>query len=119
MRVHTLAEIHKKSLGILTLYSDVRTITFDSPLYYNNQIPHVACFVISGKLEIVTSSKRKKFITEGNLIGVRELMNNSTANVTVNLIRGTQIAFLDRSSIKNIINGRHENLASFFKSILI
>jgi hypothetical protein len=37
---------------------------------------------------------------------------------TVNLIRGTQIAYLDRSSIKNIINGRHENLVSFFKSII-
>jgi hypothetical protein len=61
---------------------------------------------------------QRKYVTEGKLIGARELMNNSTSNVAVNLLNGTEIAFLDRSSINNIINGKHEELASFFKAII-
>jgi hypothetical protein len=118
MRVYKLSEFDKETLEILQLYSEIQTISADSPLYYNNHVPHVACFVISGKLQLVTKSYKYKLVEAGTLIGAEELMNNIASNVGVNLLNGTQIAFLDRSSINNIINGKHEELATFFKTII-
>lgn len=119
MKIHSISQLDKKTQSILRLYSDIQTITTDSPLYYINHVPYVACLVVSGKLEISKNSYGKnKIVGEGSLIGIKELMNNEPSNATIKILQGTQLAFLDRSTINTIIKSRHKNLADFFQAIL-
>lgn len=88
--------------SILELTRPLR-YTSSSNLFYAGQTPIVAYLLLDGMVHLTKNGEVLKTFSRGNVIGLKELMNNETVDVDAQILPGTQVCFIDRSTILNIL----------------
>jgi CRP-like cAMP-binding protein len=84
------------------------TYSATSNLFYEGQVPVVAYLILSGNVHLMKSKKIKGTIGPGSLIGVKELMKNDAVEFSAMIMPETEVCFLSRSDIFEIIDEQSE-----------
>ncbi|WP_372653079.1 cyclic nucleotide-binding domain-containing protein [Halobacteriovorax sp.] len=83
----------------------VRPLKYSSSsnLFYAGQIPIVAYLLLEGLIHFTKNGKVVNTFSRGNVIGLKELMNNQPVDVDAQILPGTKVCFIDRSTILGIL----------------
>ncbi len=83
----------------------VRPLKYSSSsnLFYAGQIPIVAYLLLDGLVHFTKNGKVVNTFSRGNVIGLKELMNNQPVDVDAQIQPGTKVCFIDRSTVLNIL----------------
>lgn len=83
----------------------VRPLKYSSSsnLFYAGQIPIVAYLLLEGLVHFTKNGKVINTFSRGNVIGLKELMNNQPADVDAQILPGTKVCFIDRSTVLSIL----------------
>ncbi len=84
------------------------TYSATSNLFYEGQIPVVAYLILSGNVHLTKNKKIKSTIGPGSLIGVKELMKNDAVEFSAVIMPETEVCFLSRSDIFDIMEERSD-----------
>lgn len=99
----------------LRTFSPLKKFITSSPLFYAGQIPIVAYLLIDGSITLHKNKKIKKIVKPGCLIGLNELMANIPAQLSAQVLAESTLCFLDKSTIKEIIENHHSTLGDLLK----
>ena len=88
--------------SILDLASPLK-YSSSSNLFYAGQIPIVAYLLLEGMIHFTKDGTIINTFSRGNIIGLKELMNNRPMNVDAQIQTGTEVCFMDRSTILSIL----------------
>ncbi|WP_081653476.1 Crp/Fnr family transcriptional regulator [Bacteriovorax sp. DB6_IX] len=103
-----VTSIEQKIIQELTDKGERITYTATSNLFYEGQVPVVAYLILSGNVHLMKSKKIKSTIGPGSLIGVKELMKNEAVEFSAMIMPETEVCFLSRSDIFEIIDENSE-----------
>lgn len=101
-----VTNVEQNILDELRKVGETVTYTTSSNLFYEDQTPVVAYLLLSGNVHLLKSKKIKSTIGPGSLIGVKELMSNSPVDHTAMIMPETEVCFLSRSDIFEIIDNK-------------
>lgn len=109
-------KISNELIEKLKTITDVKTFPINSPLYYEGQIPIVAYIVLDGKIEILKQKKLKKIVSQGYMVGLKELMSNTSSKYSAHASPESLICFLDKSTIFELMKNTDNELSRFLLS---
>lgn len=87
-------------------------------LFYEGQIPIVAYLVLEGEIHLTKNRKLKHIVRPGEILGLSELTEYIPLDFTAQIMPKTQVVFIDRSTIKEILNQNLANLKTVFEELL-
>lgn len=100
-----------KALGERTTY------TSSSNLFYEGQTPIVAYLLLKGNIHLLQKNKIKETLGPGSLIGVKELMENNPTLFSAMIMPKTEVCFLSKSDIFDILESQGPLSNSFSKIV--
>jgi CRP-like cAMP-binding protein len=106
----TIIEIEDKIVKKLRSRCEKITYSATADLFYEGQIPVVAYLIVSGNIHLMKKKKIKTTLGPGSLLGAKELMLNKNADHTAVIMPQTEVCFLSKSDINEIISG-HDPLS--------
>lgn len=108
---HTVERL--RSLGEHTKFN------VTSNLFYEGQTPVVAYLIVNGTIHLTKNKKVKKTLAAKTLIGVKELMLHKEISFGAKVIAGTEICFLSKSDILELINNKDELAEKMYQLIAV
>jgi len=99
-----VTSIENKIIDELKRKGERITYSATSNLFYEGQVPVVAYVILSGNIHLMKNKKIKSTIGAGSLIGVKELMKNDAVEFSAMIMPETEVCFLSRSDIFEIID---------------
>ncbi|MCO4793388.1 MAG: cyclic nucleotide-binding domain-containing protein [Bacteriovoracaceae bacterium] len=97
----------------------IHKYTVQSDLFYEGQTPVVAFLLLDGHVQLVKNKKIKKVLSFGDLIGLKELIHHLPYPLSAQVLPNTEMVFLDKSTILEILNLVHDQeLSEVFKEII-
>jgi CRP-like cAMP-binding protein len=97
----------------------VHRYTVSTDLFYEGQTPVVAFLLLDGHVQLVKNKKIRKVLNKGDLIGLKELVHHSSFPLSAQVLPNTDIIFLDKSTIFEILDVHHDpELSEVFKEII-
>jgi CRP-like cAMP-binding protein len=111
-------QIQNKFIDKLKEISSIRTYPHQADLYYEGQTPIVAYLLLQGRAHFTKNSKVKGTIESGHIIGLRELWFHQPSKLGARAMPNSEICFLDKSTIQEIINGHHGEIEQAFLSLV-
>ncbi len=113
-------EISKALLQRIQQISEHHLYSVDSDLYYEGQTPIVAYLLLKGEVNLVKKRRKSILIRPGCLFGLRELMLHEKSTYGAQITKDSEVCFLDRSLIKEIIElEKDEDLRSIFEGLIL
>lgn len=100
--------------GLIAQLRRLATIkTFDSksPLFYEGQVPIVAYLILKGNIQLSKKKKVQNILRPGQILGLTEIMHRLPCEFSAEAQNNTTVCFIDSSTIKEIANGSHSDLA--------
>jgi CRP-like cAMP-binding protein len=88
-----------------------------SYLFYEGQIPISGYLIVDGTVQISTKNKFKKILTNGSIIGVRELLKKEPIMMSAEVFPNTELCFLDKSTMQEILDNEDQELSKVLKDI--
>jgi CRP-like cAMP-binding protein len=116
--IESIIHIPEELVSKLAKLSARLTYPVDAEIIYEGHTPIVAILLTKGRIKLVRGRRVRKILERGSLLGVPELMNNSPFEYTAQINRGSEIIYLDRSTIKEILEGTDPELAEIFVELL-
>lgn len=106
--------------AIESIIRHVRPYRYNSQahLFYDGQIPIVAYLVLEGEIHLTKNRKLKHIVGPGEILGLNEIADHKPLNFTAQIMPKTQVVFIDRSTIKEILNQNLANLKTVFEELL-
>ena len=91
---------------------DLRPTVFTRPsiLFYENQTPVTAIVLAKGKITLSKNKKTKKILDASCIIGLDELLEHYSANYSATAAENSEIFYLDRSTILEILEYNQDML---------
>ena len=115
-----IIEVSEEILEKIKSISESHTYTADSDLYYEGQIPVVAYLLLKGEVTLIKKRRKSIPIRHGSLFGLKELMRLEKSVYGAQIKAGSEVCFLNRSSINEIINLEiDEDLKAIFEDLLL
>ncbi|EQC43078.1 cyclic nucleotide-binding domain protein [Bacteriovorax sp. BSW11_IV] len=112
--------LDKNTVDEISSHADVHTYPLQSNLYYEGQIPVVGYLLLEGHIQLLKNKKVKSVLSKGTLLGVHELMTNSPAQYSAQILPNTKVCFLDKSTILEFIHEHDtEDVGDLFKKLMI
>lgn len=108
-------QLEKKVILEIKNISPKKTFPTSSALFYEGQTPIVAFLLIDGSVQLQKKKKTKKTLTPGSLFGLNELMTNSPSKLSAVVEADSTVCFLDKSTIREVIQEENSPLASFLR----
>lgn len=97
----------------------IHRYTVSTDLFYEGQTPVVAFLLLNGHVQLVKNKKVRKVLNTGDLIGLRELIHHTPFPLSVQVLPNTDMVFLDKSTILEILDVIHDlELSDVFKEII-
>lgn len=103
-----VCDIDEETIDSLKQKGEHIVYNASSNLFYEGQTPVVAYLVLSGNIHLVKNKKVKKTIGAHSLIGVQELMLNKKSEFSATIMPESEICFLSRSDINEILETQDE-----------
>ncbi len=103
-----VTSLESEILECLKSKGEIVTYTVAADLFYEGQIPVVAYLVLDGHIHFLKGRTIKETITGGNLVGAKELMSNTHAIMSAQIMPKTQVCFLSKSDIHEILEEENE-----------
>jgi len=106
---------------IKTILDIARPLKYSSStnLFYSGQTPIVAYLLLNGLIHFTKNGKVVGTFTRGSVIGLKELMTNSPISVDAQILPGTEVCFIDRSTILGILKESGQTpLKEFVQNLL-
>lgn len=103
--------LEQKIVTELLKHSPHKKYLVEAPLFYEGQIPIVAFLLVEGCIQLLKKKKTKKNLKAGSLIGYKEMMSNSPAELSATVQPDSTVCFLDKSTIKEILLEKNSLLA--------
>lgn len=98
----------------------VHTFPVESDLFYEGQVPFVAYLIIKGKVHFTKNKRNKGNVGPGSLLGLRELYTHTPSTLGARVFPDTEVVYLDRSTIHEIMSCDEDSeLSVFFKELLL
>ncbi|MDD0853393.1 cyclic nucleotide-binding domain-containing protein [Halobacteriovorax sp. GB3] len=98
---------------------DTHTFPIQSDLFYEGQIPIVGYLLLDGHVQMLRNKKVKAIISKGTLFGVKELMTNSPSHYSAQILPGTKVCFLDKSSVLEFIEKHQgQDIGELFQKLI-
>ncbi len=107
-----------ESVNELKKMAPVHTYSAQSELFYEGQTPVVAFLLLEGHIQLIKKKKIRKVLSPGDLIGLRELINHSPFPLSAQILPNTQVCFLDKSTIQDILKDTDSQLSKALCHIL-
>ncbi len=86
----------------------------DADIIYKGHIPQCGFILKEGEITLRTSKNKYFKLTEGSLIGVKELMNCRPFKFDANIKSDSIVYILDRSTIVEILKSNNKTLSKLF-----
>ena len=88
-----------------TILEIASPLKYSSPsnLFYAGQTPIVAYLLLQGMVHFTKNGKVVNTFSRGNIIGLKELMSNKPLHVDAQIQPGTEVCFMDRSTVLGIL----------------
>lgn len=97
----------------------IHRYTVSTDLFYEGQTPVVAFLLLNGHVQLVKNKKVRKVLNTGDLIGLRELIHHIPFPLSAQVLPNTDMVFLDKSTILEILDVVHDpELSDVFKEII-
>lgn len=97
----------------------IHRYTVSTDLFYEGQTPVVAFLLLEGHVQLVKNKKIRKVLNSGDLIGLKELIQHSPFPLSAQVLPNTDMVFLDKSTILEILDLVHDSeLSEVFKEII-
>ncbi len=113
-------EVSNEILEKIKRISENHIYTADSDLYYEGQTPVVAYLLIKGEVTLIKKRRKSIPIRPGSLFGLRELILLEKSTYGARIKSGSEVCFLDRSSIKEIVDLEiDEDLKFIFENLFL
>ncbi|WP_127715883.1 cyclic nucleotide-binding domain-containing protein [Halobacteriovorax sp. HLS] len=113
-------KISKELITKIKKISSPHCYSTQSKLFYEGQTPIVAYLLLNGYIHLTKNNKIKGILDPGTLLGFKELMNNEAVDMDAEILPNTEVCFLDRSTILEILNHKEQDdeLQEFFSSLI-
>jgi CRP-like cAMP-binding protein len=113
-------EVSKEIKDRILKISESHIYSVDSDLYYEGQIPIVAYLLVKGEVSLNKKRRKDVPIRPGSLFGLKELMLNDKSTYGAQIKAKSEVCFLDKSLIKEIIDFENdEDLKTIFENLLL
>ncbi len=88
-------------------------------LFYEGQVPIVAYLIVEGAIELFKNRRIKTVLKAGALIGLKELMQNSPVPLEAKVGPNTQLIYIDKSTVHEIVSaGYGSDLSLIFRGFI-
>jgi len=91
----------------------------EADLIYEGHTPIVGILLLSGKIKLYRGRRLRQQLDKGHLLGVRELMLNLAFEYTARIIAGSEICYLDRSTMLELLEDEDERLSELISSLRV
>lgn len=109
-----------KTIDEISSHTQSHTYPLQIELYYEGQVPIVGYLLIEGHIQLIKNKKVKSILSKGTLLGVHELMTNSPAEYSAQILPNTKVCYLDKSTILEFIHEHDsEEVGMLFKKLMI
>ena len=115
---YPIEKLEPHTIEQLIKIAPLHTYSAQSDLFYEGQTPVVAFLLIKGQVQLVKKKKVRKILNPGDLIGLRELIEHSPFPLSAQILPNTEVCFLDKSTIFDILNASDDHLSEIIKEIL-
>ena len=118
MKLPTSIKLDEHLIDEIRKFVPTKVYSTNCPLFYEGQTPVVAYLVVEGSIHLIKNKKIKSIIKEGNLVGLNELMNNLPSKYSAEALLNTQLCFLDKSTVFEIIEHNNSTLSQKVRNII-
>ncbi|MGZ3788801.1 MAG: cyclic nucleotide-binding domain-containing protein [Bacteriovorax sp.] len=115
MKKQNSIKLENTVIAEILKHSPQKKFQVEAPLFYEGQIPIVAYLIIEGGISLFKKKKPRKTLKAGSLLGLKELLNNSPAELSAKVQADSTICFLDKSTIQEILHKENSLLALLLK----
>lgn len=112
-----VTQIKEHSVKELIDHGELVTYTVAADLFYDGQIPVVAYLLIKGNIHLQKGKKIIDTLSGPCLIGAKELMSNIPAKHSAQIMPKSEVCFLSKSDITEILELKSEISKQFDKII--
>lgn len=106
----TCLKLESDEIEFLASFNELHPYSINSELFYDGQIPVVAYLLHKGRIQFFKGKKIKGSVGEGHIIGARELYHHEPSIVGARVMANSEITFIDRSTLHEILESTYENL---------
>jgi CRP-like cAMP-binding protein len=117
MDIKKLVKLDRGHIEKIQALTPTKVFQTTANLFYEGQTPIVAFLVIDGCINLSKNRRLKTSLRTGALVGLKELMSNSPAGLTAEVIPNTSLCLLDRSTILEILNDKESDLSLLFYNL--
>lgn len=115
-----IIEVSGEILNRIKAISENHIYSVDSDLYYEGQTPVVAYLLIKGEVNLVKKRRKSIPVKPGSIFGLRELILHEKSVYGAQIKANSEVFFIDRSLIKEIIDlGIDNDLKHIFDDLLL
>lgn len=111
-------ELSSDLLDKIATFFPSKKFKTQSHLFYEGQIPISGYLIIDGSIQVSHKKKFKKILNSGYLLGINELLNKKPIHLSAEAFPNTEICFLDKTTLQEILNGADAELLELFNSLL-
>lgn len=119
MKYFSLQHLSAKEIEEIKKHLLPYTFAVRTDLFHEGQIPHAGVLVIDGSVKI---KKRNRIMSEariGDLIGLKELLENRPGKGTVEIGPQASICLIDRSTLNEVLRGPQRPLGKILYSKIL
>jgi CRP-like cAMP-binding protein len=102
----------------ITSYFPSRKFKSQAHLFYEGQIPISGYLILDGSIQVSYKKKFKKMLNAGYLLGIAELINKKPIKLSAEAFPNTEICFLDKTTLLEILQGHDIELVDLLKPLL-
>jgi CRP-like cAMP-binding protein len=86
-------------------------------MIYEGHIPIVGILLLFGRIKLYRGRRLKQQLDRGHLLGVRELMQGVPFEYTARICSGSEICYLDKSTILELLQHEDQELVELISSL--
>lgn len=113
----SIFSLEEKAIKKLKALVKPHQYTSHGQLFYKGQTPIVAYLVLEGEIHLQKGQKPVTIIGPGSVIGLKELLSHSRITCSAEVFAETKVLFLDKSTVKEILNKNPPELRGLFEKI--
>ena len=99
-----IIEVGPRLIDRIQKLCEHHTYSVESELYYEGQTPVVAYLLLSGDASLFKKRRKSIPLKPGCLFGLKELILHQQSVYGAKIGAGSEVCFLDRSTVKEIID---------------
>lgn len=106
-----------KAIASLKKIASFKKYSINSPLHYQGQTPIVAYFIIKGNILLLKNNKIYHKLSKGCLFGYRELFLNIPSMFTAQVLRNTEICYLDKTTLIELKSSKNLEMRRLYSEL--